>query len=107
MRMQRGYFKRKQLKVPTPEFIEDKTPASCRYKTKRLPPRPNEIVTICHKAIVQKLMYKDIAKEHNVRVQAVSRYVCQAKRNPKYLAELHSKEDEAAKKEKLIEQAIE
>lgn len=53
MRMQRGYFKKKQLKIPEPEFLEVKTPIGSRYKTKRPPPKPNEITAICHEAIVQ------------------------------------------------------
>ena len=52
-------------------------------------------------------MYKDIAQRHNIRIQAVSRYVCKAKKNPKYLTELHSKEDKIAEQESHIEKAIE
>jgi len=45
-----------------------------------------------YEALIEKHPYSFISKKHNVRVQSISLYVSKAKRNPKFLKELYSKE---------------
>ena len=45
-----------------------------------------------YEALIEKHPYSFICKKHNVRVQSISLYVNKAKRNPKFLKELYSKE---------------
>ena len=72
----------------------EKTPYSSRYKTKRPPPKPAEIVQICHEALILKQHHADIAKWHNVSAATVSRHSSKAKKNPEFMSELYSKQDQ-------------
>ena len=52
-----------------------------------------EKVQIVHQAVVQKLLHKDIAKEHRITAAYVTILQRQAIRNPKFIAELVSLRD--------------
>ena len=56
-----------------------------------MPPKPPEIIEICHEAIVQQLLYKDVAKKHRVSVNVVSIYVNKARKNKEFMSELFAK----------------
>ena len=73
------------------DYEPETTPISCRRRTKRPPPKPAEILEICHEALVLKHHHKDVAKKHNIGVASVSRYATKAKKNPNYMEELYSK----------------
>ena len=92
-KMQRGYFHKY---VIHPHQADDRVTNQAianRRKSYRKPPKPDEVISICHKAIVLKLMFKDIAKEHNMTVGAISVYVQKAKKNKQYLDEVYAKQN--------------
>ena len=53
-KMQRGYFHRKVLRPSVVDQEEERTPIASRHRSKRKPPKPAEVVFICHEAIVEK-----------------------------------------------------
>ena len=66
-----------------------------------------EKLTIIHAAIVLQLPWKEITKEHRVSMATVGMLVGKAKRNPKFISEIHSKQNTWAAKEAVIMKAVE
>ena len=53
-----------------------------------------EKLAIIHSAVVEQLPWKIISKEHRVSLPTISILVSKSKKNPKFLEEIHSKENE-------------
>ena len=66
----------------------------------------DEKLKIVHAAIVKQLLWKEIAKEHRVSVATVGMLVGKAKKNPRFIAEIHDKQDAWIAKEKVIRNVI-
>ena len=90
-KMQRGYFHQKVLRPSELELDPEVTPIASRHRSKRKPPKPAEVITICHEALVEKQLHRDIAMRHNISIVSVSKYTCKAKKNPKFMEELYLK----------------
>ena len=88
-RIHKGYWpqvKTDDVDMPTV------TPIMNRKKGSRRPVLTvGEKLTILHQAIVQKLPWKEIAKEHRVSKSNVNRLVRLSKKKPKFLEEIHAK----------------
>ena len=92
--MQRGYFHKR---VIHPQALDDNVgstvPEPSKRKSNRKPPKPNEVISICHEVLVGKEYYADVAKRHNISIGAISKYITKARKNPKFIKELYSKQD--------------
>ena len=53
----------------------------------------SEKCTIVHQALVQNMMTKDIAKMHRVSQSTVTMLISKAKRKPKFVKELFTRDD--------------
>ena len=56
-----------------------------------MPPKPNEVIEICHEVLVEKQLHKDVAKRHNLSSNAVQKYITKARKNSNFISELYSK----------------
>ena len=93
IRLQRGYFKKKH-------FDENgmSTKAVChksymvQRRSKRKPPKYEEIVEILHEIKVLKMFQKDIARKHRTSVNAIASLNKRYKKDPNFLDKLKQKE---------------
>ena len=65
-----------------------------------------EKLTIIHAAIVLQLPWKEITKEHRVSMATVGMLVGKAKKNPKFISEIHNKRDAWIAKENAIRNVV-
>ena len=66
----------------------DKDRLGSSHRSRRGPPKTNEIISICHQALVKKEFYKDIAKKHNMSIRAICAYISKYKKDASYIDEL-------------------
>ena len=72
-KMKRGYFYRHVLRANGHlELITEPSRASSKRRRYRKPPKPAEVISICHEVFVQKLHYSDVARNHNMTVAAIA-----------------------------------
>ena len=83
--MQRGYFQKRYSGLSQDDYRRRDTAIGMRRRTKRKPPKPDEIIQILYEVLVEKHPYSFISKKHRVSMMAISKYVSRAKRNPKFL----------------------
>ena len=91
--MQRGYFQKRSLGLSQDDYRKRDTAIGSRRRTKRKPPKPDEIVQMLFEALIEKHPYSFISKKHSVGVKTISVYVSRAKRNPRFMKEPYSKEN--------------
>ena len=65
-------------------------PINCKHKSKRMPPKPYEVIEICHEVLVDKQHHTDVAKRHNMSANAVQKYITKARKNSNFISELYS-----------------
>jgi hypothetical protein len=100
--MQRGYFHRYVLKLHDDDEDCQRNAAGRRRKTHRKPPSPDEVIALCHEVLVLKHHHIDVARRHNMAVNAVSRYICKAKKSKSFVDELYAKERDVRCQTELV-----
>ena len=67
--MLRGYFHKR---VIHPTELDgnygSNVPDRSRKRSKRMPPKPNEVIAMCYEVLVERQYYADVAKRHNTSV---------------------------------------
>ena len=92
IKIHKGYFKRYEVKAKLGDFDED-IPVPCRKrKQRRFQLTVVDRLDIVHQVLVQCKMVVAVAKQYRITQNTVRMLVVKAKKKPKFMAELLSKQ---------------